>query len=166
VVANRRVRVTARSRQNDRFRAETVSSILRWQHPFKIEDTNWHRSEQLPARVRMEAGRVGGCEVQGGHQDQAPSVGRQSALRVTRPRKTFLIRKEPWGLRAPPVGRRSAVVVTRPTKPLLTQGGLLMEAATVRERTQASACAPVSTGAAARQARRVSETARLKFRAS
>jgi hypothetical protein len=110
LAAHRRVRVTARSRRNERFPVETLRSIPRWQHPFQIADPNWHRSEPLHLRVRMEAGRVGGCEVQGGQPEQAP-----------------------------PVGRRSAVRVTRPRKPLLTRGGLLMEAATVRERSSAGA---------------------------
>ena len=97
LVANRRVRVTARSRRNEGFPAETLSSILRWQHPFQIEDTNWHRSEQLHERVRMEAGRVGGCEVRGGHQDQAPPGGRRSAVLVDPTKKNLSYRKRNLG---------------------------------------------------------------------
>ena len=37
----------------------TLSSILRWQHPIAMEDPNWHGSQMLPHRVRMEAGRFG-----------------------------------------------------------------------------------------------------------
>jgi hypothetical protein len=90
--ANRRVRVTARSRQNERFPTETFSSIPRWQHPFQMKDTNWHRSEPLHLRVRMEAGRVGGGEVRGGHPKQAPPVGRRSAVGVDPTKKNLSYR--------------------------------------------------------------------------
>ena len=134
VVAHRRVRVTARSRRNERFRVETLSSMLRWQHPLQIEDPNWHRSEPLHTRVRMEAGRFGGCEIGGGHQEYpAPPVGRRSAVLVNPTQKNLSFKnRNPGRSRA---SRWSALSIRgHPAiKPLLTRGGLLMEAATVKE---------------------------------
>jgi len=40
--------VTAASARNERLRKrKRLSSAPRWQHPFQIEDTNWHRGKQL-----------------------------------------------------------------------------------------------------------------------
>ena len=77
-VANRRVRVTARSRQNKRswkpdVRVRDGDGSTR----FKIKDANRHRGGKYSLRVRMEAGRVGGCEVQGRRPGGAPPVGRR-----------------------------------------------------------------------------------------
>src|SRR5258705_8964902 len=96
--------------------------MLRWQHPFQIEDPNWHRSEQLPTRVRMEAGRVGGCK----GQDKAPPGGRRSAAMVDPTQKNLSYRKRNWGRSG--ASRWSALSIRgHPAKPLLTRGGLLID---------------------------------------
>src|SRR5690348_7531425 len=38
-----------------------------------MKDTNWHRSKQLPTRVRMEARRVGGCAWSMARDDAEPN---------------------------------------------------------------------------------------------
>jgi hypothetical protein len=64
LVSQRRVRVTARSRRNERSRKRRrFSSALRWQHPFlRLRTPTGTGSENSHRRVRMEAGRIGGGE--------------------------------------------------------------------------------------------------------
>ena len=56
--------MTARSRRNERLlQTETFSSVREMAAPVsRLRTPNWHRSGELHYRVRMEAGRVGGCE--------------------------------------------------------------------------------------------------------
>lgn len=66
---NRRVRVTAKSRQTGRVQRElgAPTSALRWQHPiYRVTGPQQAQSQELLRTVRMEAGRIGG----GGIQDE------------------------------------------------------------------------------------------------
>ncbi len=48
--------MTAWSRRNERFWKQGVTSAQRWQHPFEIEDPNWHRSKPLHLECEWKQG--------------------------------------------------------------------------------------------------------------
>jgi len=127
--------VTARSRQNERRRKRRrFSSALRWQHPFKIENPNWHRERKAPTE-ECEWKRGESAEGKPGQQGEGKlegaalplvaitsMVARPKSKNKTVPQKVKLAkvglpvgRGSPFVVIcpsvAPPVGRRWAFVV-------------------------------------------------------
>src|ERR1700721_625217 len=80
----RRVRVTASARRESVAGNRDVTSIPRWQHPFRIEDPNWHRSEQLHRECEWKQGDSAVGEY-GKDMQMRPPVGRRSPFSVARP---------------------------------------------------------------------------------
>ena len=139
MVTHRRVRVTARSWRESVSGNRDVTSVLRWQHPFRIEDPNWHRSKQLHRECEWKQGdsarerKIFLRNTEGGRTlRRLPLVGGHLFRWHDQKVKIF-----PGGKRlkdvAPPVGRRSPFSVARP-KLVLDSGGLLMEAMMSRQR--------------------------------
>ena len=48
--------MTASARRENVSGNRNVTSILRWQHPFRIEDPNWHRSKPLHRECEWKQG--------------------------------------------------------------------------------------------------------------
>ena len=74
--------------------------MLRWQHPFEIEDTNWHRSEQLHQECEWKQGESAVWKSGEGREVAAPPFGRRSALSVTRPKTALDTGRPSHGSRA------------------------------------------------------------------
>jgi len=131
----RRVRVTAKSRQNVRCRQRwRVSSTLRWQHPFLYEEP-----QRAPELLRSTKSADGS---RANRRWASRTIGRRTSLPLPDPPGDawvggFPPRRKDGGsprkrgkppLRDPPKERRAS------ERFLLTEAGLLMEAATARER--------------------------------
>src|SRR5690242_563679 len=119
LVANRRVRVTARSRRNEHSAEEAFSSALRWQHPLEIKDTNRHRSRSSTQECEWKQGEsavakgTGEMERRANPQTSLRQQGRKTGLPLSR-----FPAGESRGGRVPPRRQKTAAPPARGQAPL------------------------------------------------